>query len=249
MNTTDDLKTAYPLLTSEGDMEWRLQQLTSNSKNVSKHTSKFDEDEIEIAYLKELELFMNETYTKEITKIKNKLLLIENSKKFDCSKIQYLPEDMIYEIKSYLEPEIKFTRKFSIIRELDMGFVALGWIEVDRWLANIPKKLLMNVITDCEVYPSQVKSKDLKEEWCKFIYTQIHNLFSLEKSAVRVDKLMEQHTYYNSGRCLILDRWFSIILHLQIYKKYRASLENKLKKTDIKLKLLKDTKIKCKNNI
>lgn len=246
MNSTE-LKTAYPLITEESHDLWKAQQYQTFSKDISKPSSKIDDDETEVAYLKEIELFMTETHTKEITKIKNKLAFIEKTQRFDCSKILLLPEDMIGEIKSYLEPELKFTRRFFILRQLDIGFGS--WMDVDRFLSNIPKKIVMNVITGCGIYPSTIKSKDLKDEWCKFIQHQFNNLFCLGKIRIRIDKLMEQHNYIYDNRERIIDRWFKIMLCLVSFKRYRAELEAKHKKTDARLKVLKNTIIKIKKNI
>jgi hypothetical protein len=155
---------------------------------------------------------------------------------------------MIGEIKSYLEPELKFTRRFSILRELHSGFVTLGWLDVDRWLANVPKKLIIDLITSCHIYATNVKSGDKKDEWCKFIYYQIGKLFSKDKSAIRVDKLIEQNKpEYCSG--LIAEKWFRIVLHIYVFQKYRRELESKLKKTDKKICDFKNKKIVVKVNL
>jgi hypothetical protein len=253
------LKTAYPLITEGSHDLWKAQQYQTTSKDISKPSSKIDDDETEVAYLKEIELFMTETHTKEITKIKNKLAFIEKTQRFDCSKILLLPEDMIGEIKSYLEPELKFTRRFFIIRHLDMGGINLGWkdvswlnvswMDVDRWLVNVPKKIVMNVITGCGIYPTGVKSGDKKDEWCKFIHHQFHNLFSKEKSAIRIDKLMEQHKYIYDNSELIIDKWFKIVLYIYCFNNYRRLLERKLKKTDDKIRILKNRNIVINKNI
>lgn len=255
MNTAD-LKTAYPLLTNEhNNTMYRLEQISSNCKDIFEPSTKIDDEETEINYLRELEVFLKDIHNTEIKRINNRIRLITNSNNFDGSKVKNLPHDIIYEIASYLEPEIKFTRKFSMLRQLDMGFVTLGWIDVYRFVEKVPKKLIIDLIYDCRIYPSEVKSSDKKEEWCKFIYTQIHTLFSKEKSAIRIDKLIEQHTlpifYCNKDLIVdfIVDKWFKVILHIVAYKNYRKLLEGKLKKTDTKIKVLKNTKIVVKKNI
>jgi len=253
MITHAELKTAYPLIGHSSDAVWELHKYRCKSRDISNPSSKIDDDDCEVAYLKELEIFMNDTHTKGITKIKNKLALIENSKKIDCNKIQILPEDILYEIKSYLEPELKFTRKFCMLRglveEININFVTLSWMDIDMWLMNVPKKLLMNLITGCGIYPSDVKSSDKKEEWCKFICCQFNILFSKEKSAIRIDKLMEQHKYEYDNRELIVEEWFKIVLHIYCFNNYRKLLEGKLKKTDDKIRILKNRIITIKKNI
>jgi len=260
MITDAELKTTYPLISTNNGCcaVWKLRQYrdTRNIYISTTTSSKIDDDDCEVAYLKELEKFMNDTHNQEITKIKNKLDLIENSKKIDCNKIQNLPEDILYEIKSYLEPELKFTRKFCMLRQLveEIKIGTLGWMDVNRWLVNVPKKLLMNLIKDCGIYPSDfiLKSGDKKEEWCKFICYKFNNLFSKEKSAIRIDKLMEQHNNHiliKDNRELIVDKWFRVLLHISMFQKYRKELEGKLKKTDNKIKVLKNSNITIKKNI
>jgi len=257
MITDAELRTTYPLISTDNGCcaVWKLRQYrdTRNIYISTTTSSKIDDDDDEVAYLKELEIFMNDTHTQEITKIKNKLDLIENSKKIDCNKIQNLPEDILYEIKSYLEPELKFTRKFCMLRQLveEIKIGTLGWMDVDRWLVKVPKKLLMNLIKDCGIYPSDfiLKSGDKKEEWCKFICYQFNKLFSKEKSAIMINKLMEQHKYQYDTRELIGDKWFRVLLHISMFQKYRKELEGKLKKTDNKIKVLKNSNITIKKNI
>jgi hypothetical protein len=122
-------------------------------------------------------------------------------------------------------------------------------MSVDGWLVNVPKKLITNLITDCGIYPSDVKSGDKKEEWCKFIYHQFQNLFSQKKSAIMINKLMEQHKYQYDNRELIVDKWFKIVLHIYCFNNYRKLLEGKLKKTDDKVRILKNRIITIKKNI
>ena len=246
------LKTAYPLLANEhNNTMYRLQEVSSNCKYIFDGSNKLDDEETEINYLRELEVFLKDIHNTEIKRINNRIGLITNSNNFDVSKVKNLPQDMIYEIASYLEPEINFTRKFSILRKLDMRFDTLGWFEVAGWLVNIPKKLIMDLLNQCEIYPSGVTTSEKKEEWCKVIYTQIHTLFSKEKSAIRIDKLIEQHTppILSCNKDLIIDKWFKVILHIVAYKNYIKLLEGKLKKTHTKIKVLKNTKIVVKKNI
>ena len=201
------LKTAYPLLANEhNNTMYRLQEVSSNCKYIFDGSNKLDDEETEINYLRELEVFLKDIHNTEIKRINNRI---------------------------------------------DMRFDTLGWFEVAGWLVNIPKKLIMDLLNQCEIYPSGVTTSEKKEEWCKVIYTQIHTLFSKEKSAIRIDKLIEQHTppILSCNKDLIIDKWFKVILHIVAYKNYRKLLEGELKKTDTKIKVLKNTKIVVKKNI
>jgi hypothetical protein len=107
----------------------------------------------------------------------------------------------------------------------------------------------MSVLCSCGIYPSCVKSKYQKDEWCKFIHHQINNLFSIGKFRIRIDKLMEQHNYIYDNKEKVIDKWFKVILCFVSFKRYRAELEGKNKKTDTRLKVLKNTVIKIGKNL
>ena len=78
---------------------------------------------------------------------------------------------------------------------------------------------------------------------------QFQNLFCYSKKKTRVDKLMEQHKYIYDNRELIVDKWFKIVLHIYCFINYRRLLERKLKKTDDKIRILKNRIITIKKNI
>jgi hypothetical protein len=59
---------------------------------------------------------------------------------------------------------------------------------------------------------------------------------------MRVDKLLAGREC-EWGLRPQLDRWFMFFLYIHTFKKYRATLEGKLKKTDEKISSLKKTDI------
>jgi hypothetical protein len=244
MNTHNELTIAYPTITSH--QSYNLLEYQRVNNTLLKQTNNIDDDEKEIAYLTELELFITNTLKENQKKIQHKFRMIENSKNFDCSKIQELPDDMIGEIKSYLEPELKFTRKFSVLRLIHSG---LPYPEsVYTWLDKVPKKLIIDLIRSCDIYPSRVNTSDKKEEWCNVIYHQINLEFNREKYSTRIDKLIERHSY-QYGRDKLVERWYKVVLHIYVFQKYRRELETKLKKTDRKIYELKNRLISVKKYI
>jgi hypothetical protein len=242
---THELKIAYPLITSH-KLSYDLLEYQRVNNTLLKQTCSIDDDEKEFAYLTELELFITNTLKENQKKIQHQFRMIENSKNFDCSKIQELPDDMIDEIKSYLEPELKFTRKFSVLRFIHS--VLPYPASVYTWLDKVPKKLIIDLIRSCNIYPSNVTTGEKKEEWCNFIYHQINLEFNREKYSTRIDKLLERHSYHYSGDKLV-ERWFKVVLHIHVFQKYRRELEIKLKKNDRKIYELKNRIISVKQNI
>jgi hypothetical protein len=242
---TEELKTAFPVLI-EGNSH-RLHQHHTLHSELFKHTNQIADDDSEVQYLTQLELFITKSYLNEIQKIKTKTAMIERTKNFDCSKIKNLPDDMIYEIKSYLAPELNYVRKFSILRQIDSGFS--WWRDVDDYIFKVPKKLIIDLKDKCNIYPSMyVKSSDQKEKWCRMIIDETQKLFSKKKDMMRVDKLLANRDaeWSSDPKVKLIDKWFKFFLYINTFKKYRAELETKVKKTDEKLALLKNKKIVVK---
>jgi len=242
MTTIDD----YPLINTQNKV-YKLKQIEVAFKELQTETNNIKSDEEEVVYLEQLENFITNTYLENITKIKKRTAMIERTKKFDFSKIKNLPDDCIFEIKSYLAPELNYVRKFSILRQLDSGFS--WWRDVDDYLFKVPKKLLISMKESCGIYPSiSVKSGDQKEKWCRMIIDETQRLFSKKKDEMRVDKLLANRDaeWSSDPNIKLIDKWFKFFLYIHTFKKYRAELESKVKKTDAKLTILKNKKIVVK---
>jgi len=242
MTTIDD----YPLINTQNKV-YKLKQIEVAFKELQTETNNIKSDEEEVVYLEQLENFITNTYLKNLTEIKNRTAMIERTKKFDFNKIKNLPDDCIFEIKSYLEPELNYVRKFSILRQIDSGFS--WWREVDDYIFKVPKKLIIALKESCAIYPSMyVKSGDQKEKWCRMIIDETQKLFSKKKDMLRVDKLLSNRDaeWSSDTQIKLIDKWFKFFLYIHTFKKYRAELESKLKKTDTKISSLKNKKIVVK---
>lgn len=245
-----DLKTNYPLITDlNGTM--RMEQTIVGFSELNKKANHIITDDDEVAYLKKLEDFIDDVANKQKKQIKNKLDMIERIKRFDMINfIKHLPYDMVYEIKKYIQPELNYTRRFSILRQLDSGFS--WWRDVDDYLSKVPKKLLISMKDSCNIYPTMsIASKDQKEKWCRMIIEETHKLVPKQKDTMRIDKLLANRSeeWSCDPNYKLLDKWFKFFLYIHTFKKYRAELESKVKKTDAKLTLLKNKKIVVKINL
>ena len=243
---SEELKANYPVLW-EVNCIHKLRQHQVNCEELFKQTNQINNDKDEVEYLEEYENFLMNTYLENLTKIKKRTAMIERTKNFDCSKIKNLPDDCIFETKSYLAPELNYVRKFSILRQLDSGFS--WWRDVDDYIFKVPKKLIIDLKDKCNIYPSMyVKSGDQKEKWCRMIIDETQKLFSKKKDEMRVDKLLanKDAEWSSDPNIKLIDKWFKFFLYIHTFKKYRAELETKVKKTDEKLALLKNKKIVVK---
>jgi len=242
-----ELKANYPLITElNGTM--RMEQTIVGFSELRKGANQIATDEDEVAYLKSLDNFIDDVVNKKKKEIQNKLAMIERVKKFDAINfVKYLPYDMVYVIKQYLQPELTYTRKFSILRQIDSGFS--WWRDVDDYLFKVPKKLLINLKESCAIFPSMsVAPKEQKERWCRMIVDETQKLFSKKKDMMRVDKLLANRDaeWSCDPNYKQLDKWYKFFLYIHTFKKYRAELESKVKKTDAKIALLKNKKIVVK---
>ena len=233
------MNTNYPLLSKESS--YRLRTINYSCDDLLKGANTIKDEADEIAYLRELELFYTNNYMSEITKIKKRTDMIERAKNFDCNMVKNLPDDIICSIKGYLEPELNFTRKFSILRQINSGFA--WWRDIDDYLIKVPKKLIIALKKSCCIIPrADVVSRDSKEAWCRMIDEETAKLFCKNNDLMRVDKLLAGREC-EWGLRPQLDRWFMFFLYIHTFKKYRATLEGKLKKTDEKISSLKKTDI------
>jgi hypothetical protein len=238
--TTAELTEHYPSLSS-----YYLQQNITNCDVIFKISNQTNNDKDEVEYLEQYQHFLMNNYYGEITKINRKKKMIERIKNFDCSKIQNLPKDLIKEIKSYLEPELNYVRKFSILRKLDMLEFS-WWRDVETYLWKVPKKLIIATKESCCIFPcNSVASKDNKEKWCRMIMNETSRLFSKKHDGMRVDKLfgVKQDTEFGVKQ---IDKWFKFFLYIHTFKKYRAKLESNKKQTNTKIYSLKNKKIVVK---
>ena len=106
----------------------------------------------------------------------------------------------------------------------------------------------MDLKEKCKIYPSMYcKSSDQKEQWCKMIIEETDKLISQDKTIMRMDKLIAVHLEeYSSNNERRIDRWYKFFLYINVYKKYREELEQKINKDKNKLTIIKNKKFVVK---
>jgi len=235
----------YPLIDTTNKV-YKLKQIETALRELQTEANNTKNDEAEVAYLEQLENFIANTYYRNITEIRKRTDLIERTKRFDISKVQYLPPDMIGEIKSYLQPEIKYATRFALLRSIQQRYTGLWEVEYNL-MGNVPKKILMDLVEKCNIYPTMsVRSKDQKEKWCRMIIEEIGK-FSYEKSLARMDKLLALHNEeWSSTSEKRIDKWYKFFLYIMVYKKYRVELAKSIHNQTEKLNNLKNKKIVVK---
>jgi hypothetical protein len=236
----------YPLIDTTNKV-YKLKQIECALKELQAEANNTKDDEAEVAYLEQLENFIANTYYKNITEIKKRTDVIDRTKKFDISKVQNLPPDMVYEISTYLQPEIQYARKFSVLRSIRSN---IGWYgELESYLFKVPKTLLMDLKDKCVIYPSMYcKSSDTKEVWCKMIIEETDKIISHSKTLMRMDKLIaiNREEYSSNPNEKKIDKWYKFFLYINTYKKYRNALEQKINKDKNKLTIIKNKKFVVK---
>jgi hypothetical protein len=235
----------YPLIDTQNKV-YKLKQIETLLRELQTEANNTKSDEAEVAYLEQFENFIANTYYKNITEIRKRTNLIERTKNFDISKVQYLPPDMVYEISTYLQPEIKYATRFTMIRSIQQRYTGLWEVEYNL-MGNVPKKILMDLVEKCNIYPTMsVRSKDQKEKWCRMIVEEIGK-WNYEKSLTRTDKLLALHNEeWSSTTEKRIDKWYKFFLYIIVYKKYRVELATSIHNKTEKLNILKNKKIVVK---
>jgi hypothetical protein len=235
------LKTNYPLIVANESVS---SLMTSNNAftNLHKSANKIKTDEEEIAYLDELENFVMNTYCENITKIKLKKQQIERTQAFDISKVQNLPDDMIYEISTYLQPEIKYTKKFCILKRICLDNGSEWGMEHHLW--NAPKKLITDLTSECRMYfADYTPAIRPKINHIRGILKYLKQL--VDEKDIRLDKLLklyDDEPYSHKH----LDICYKFFLYIETFLKYRKELESKVSKNKATLKKIKNNKIVIK---
>jgi hypothetical protein len=240
----EELKVMYPVINKINKIH-NIQGIMTTCGILHKQANIIKTDEEEISYLEEIETYIGNLYCSQITKIKLKKQQIEKAKKFDMSKIQNLPDDMIYEISTWIQPELQYTKKFMVLQKFQTS-ISGNW-EMELFLVKLPKALLIDLIKDkCNIYSSMYcKTSHQKEKWCRMMIEELSKLVGEQRGNIRIDKhLAIMNDEYGSDKNI--DKWFKLFLHIQTYKKYRQELEIDDKIIIGKLNKLKNTKISVK---
>lgn len=240
MNTHPELANSYPTIV-ETSRVYKLVNHQTNIKELFDNSSLITQDNNELIYLWELRNFILESSNIGLDQIEKRLTMIKNTKSFDIEKVKELPDDMIREIKSYLAPEIIYTIRLSVMRNIISDWTT--WIDTDIYLNNVPKKLIINLKDRCNVsFSMNIRTKDLKQKWSRMIFEESLKVCSKERGSVGIDKLLDnQRREYGINKQL--DRWYDFFLYINTFKKHRAFLESNIKKNNLKLIQLKNNNI------
>jgi len=249
---------AYPLLVEYNYKNpYPLQNTHEHHNTLLSNANKIKTDDEETLYLDELESYLHNEYLEQLTKIKLRNQLIEKSKNFDISKVKELPTDLIFEISRFLEPELTYTKKFMVVRNIrfrwhDMLFTDSSCVnsilKTNYYLEKVSKKIIMDLVSSCNLdynlnYPKKSNKKSI---WCYDVYSAIDKVIG-DNSNKRIDKLLDlqkSEGYVNSRK---LDRLYKFLLHINTFKKYKEKLEKITDETNEKLKKLRNQKIEVKN--
>jgi hypothetical protein len=245
-----ELKANYPLITDlNGTM--RMEQTIVGFRELNKKANQIITTDDEVAYLKSLEDFIDDVANKKKKEIKNKLDAIERSKKFDMINfIKYLPYDMVYTIKKYLEPELTYTRKITTLvnrvwNDLTLSPSPYG---IEGYLFKVSKPQIIRLIGDCYIYPTMsMRSGDKKERWCNMIYEEFKLLIRY-KLNTPINKLLalRDEEWSSDPNLKRIDKWYKFFLYIHTFKKYRAELETAVIKQKATLTKIKNNQIICK---
>ena len=227
-----ELKAQYPLIFHNENVGWALANLVYNYTGCNK-----PEDKTDIAELEQLELFYSNLYHSHQKTIRGRINTVRNTANFDISKVQDLPDDIIGVIKSYIEPELDYVKKLTVLDTFARFHRRTAPRSIERWLTPVPKELIVDILRgDCMGIWINVNIAEPKGEWCN----QVHNV--LQTLTEYTDKpisylLKNGRDYYRS---LAMYRF---LLHMKVFIDYRYKLEANKKANKEKLDKLKKTKI------
>jgi hypothetical protein len=195
--------------------------------------------EEEIAIFTELLRYQDEEYIALKKKVQGKLLL-HKYRDFDIESVKKLPDDILFEIKSYLEPEITKSRKLGVL-------LLYKQINMDGFCFKLSKKQLMELFRNSIGYTA-LRSGAQKEVWCNYLH-----------EALRDDQPNKRDTFTQLNTRPVwcgekrqdngINNYYKLLLHIVCFIKHRTMLEKNKKKNEAKIKTLKNTEIRVKNII
>jgi hypothetical protein len=240
----------YPLI-CENNSSYQVDSYIGCIDGIVRKTTQIVKDDDEVAYLEEIHKLLETEYLKSKKLIEGKKKVATQHKNLDLEKVKKLPDDILYEIKSYLAPELDYARKFGVLRQLSFNWYCYlrpaVYLERDYLLA-VPKELIIKLTDTLNIgYSMNMKHGDKKERWLEMIVEEVDRLVGNTKSSMRMDKLLFNHRQeYSSNNNRRIDKWYSFWLNVIVFKKYRKELEAKKGKNVDKLKALKNKKIVVK---
>jgi hypothetical protein len=240
----------YPLI-CENNSSYQVDSYVACIDNIVRKTTQIVKDDDEVAYLEEIHKLLENQYLNSKKIIESKKKIATQHKNLDLEKVKTLPDDILYEIKSYLAPELNYARKFGVLRKLSFNWTSwlrpAVYLESD-YLFAVPKDLIVKLVESlCIGCSMSMRHGDKKERWLEMIVEECDKIVGNTKSNMRMDKLLFNHNQeYPSKNQRRIDKWYSFWLNIVVFKKYRKELEAKKGKNVDKLKALKNKKISVK---
>lgn len=228
----EELKAQYPLIAQDKYVGWGL------ARTVYDYTHCYTlEDNNDIAELEELELFYSNLYHSHQKKLKEHTNRIRRTSNFDISKVQDLPDDIIGVIKSYIEPELAYVKKLTVLDTFARLHRRSAPRAMERWLTPVPKELIVDILRGgCIGVSISVNIAEPKDEWCNQIHNKLQTL--TEYTDKQISYLLKD-TYCSSAM-------YRFLLHMKVFIDYRNKLEANKRANKEKLDKLKKTKILVK---
>ena len=241
----------YPLI-CENNSSYQVDSYVCCIDSIVRKTTQIVKDDDEVAYLEEIHKLLETEYLKSKKLIESKKQIATQHRNLDLEKVKNLPDDILYEIKSYLAPELDYARKFGVLRQLSFNWSCYlrpaVYLETD-YLFAVPKDLIIQLINTLNIgFSMNVKNGDKKERFCLMLVEELDRKIGNTKSIMRMDKLLFNHNqeYCPSNNKRVIDKWYRFWLSIVVFKKYRKELEVKKGKNVDKLKALKNKKIVVK---
>jgi hypothetical protein len=238
----------YPLICEIDDFKVRSYVVAID--NIIRTSTQLVKDDDEVKYLIEVQQLLNREYLKNMKLIENKIKIATQHRTLDLEKVSKLPEDILYEIKSYLAPEVEYARKFGVLQQLSLKWSSYlrpeVYLERD-YLLYVPKEIIIKLIDSISIYfGMNITRTDKKERWLIMLVEELDTLIGHQASRMRTDKLLFNSTYNHTSTPRSISRiekWYRFWLNIVVFKKYRKELGQKKAENADKLKQLKNKRI------
>jgi hypothetical protein len=184
-------------------------------------------------YLMKLMKYDDEAYQARQKKIVGRLEYLHRVWKLDLEKVKNLPDDILFEIKSYIQPELQYTKKFVILRQVFENNYCKH--QLRRYLFSVPKKLIVKLIDSCSIYltneggHTRLLWKNQKDDWTDAIWGKLWELFT-DTEEVSVSSLIERKQSWESEHKQ--NKYYKLFLAFHTFIRYKILLQGKIAKAE-----------------
>ena len=187
-----------------------MNQLSRTYELLFEYKNTMTSSDSEMSYLKKLQEKEREYFEENQRKVVMRINTIEKNKAFDISKVGYLPEDIIYEIKQFLgNPLLELVRKCNVI---------------ENHYSNLHKNI--KIITKGFLNKCMQREFFGRHSWhnsLKMDYDRFENLFMYFQNKTidiiyinsEIESKHRKHNYYS------IEKLYRIILQMSCYLKYK----------------------------